>query len=115
MNDFNAANGRRDRYSEDVEFGRNAGGASATFDDLGHSTGRRDRAADKLSDARDKLSEAKDKVTERLAGASRYVKSRDMSEIMDDARDAARKNPRLAILTLAAVGFLLGRAMRRSR
>lgn len=115
MSDYNAANGRRDRYSEDVELRRNAGGSSATFDEFGHPAGRRGRAADRLSDAKEKLSDAKEKVTERFAGASRYVKARDMSEIVDDARDLAKQHPKVAILTLAAVGFLIGRVLRRSR
>ncbi|HYW50084.1 MAG TPA: hypothetical protein VE861_05730 [Gemmatimonadaceae bacterium] len=108
MSEYNPSNYRRDRYSDDVEFRRSGDSPSATFDQFDSSRGRGQRG-------KEKLSEAKDKLTQGFSTASHYFKSRDASEMMTDVRVAARKNPKIAILALAAIGFLIGRGMRRSR
>ena len=54
-------------------------------------------------------------MTDTFNMASQYVTSHDMSAMVDDAKQIVRKHPRAAIIALAAVGFLLGRSLRRSR
>ena len=61
------------------------------------------------------FSRARDSVQRGISGASEYVKSHDMDDVLAEARTVARRNPRVAIVALLAVGFLIGRMLRRPR
>jgi len=111
----NGLNSRSDRYSDGLDHDSRSTddtGSMPTpgYDDF-HPTGSRRRRRGKS----DGTATAKDRLTETFNTASRYVQSRDMSEMVDDVTQAARRNPRVAVIAVAAVGFLIGRSLRRSR
>lgn len=67
----------------------------------------------KLQDAAEK---AKDFANEKLAQAGdkfNELKEKDPKEIVEDAKDYARKNPGQTILISAAVGLVIGALLRR--
>lgn len=108
MPESNGAQYRRERYDED--FGPRGGAEASSFEDRLPSAAR--AAGRRVPEA---FSKAKDRVQRGFAGAQDYVKSHDVDDVLEDVRDVARKNPRVAIVAVVAVGFLLGRLMRRSR
>jgi ElaB/YqjD/DUF883 family membrane-anchored ribosome-binding protein len=78
---------------------------SQTAQEYGHkiseaATQAKDYVADKVSVVGDKLKE---------------LQNADLSEVAENAKDYARKNPGQAILISAAAGFLLGLILRGSR
>lgn len=108
MPEFNGSQYRRERYDEDIA---RRGGAESRSDDNDLTGGAR-AAGRRVPEA---FSKARNRVQRGLSGAQDYMKSHDMQDVIEDARDVARKNPRVAIVALVAVGFILGRLMRRSR
>lgn len=78
---------------------------SQTAQDYGH----------KISEA---ASQAKDYVTDKVSVVGDKLKelqNADLSEVAENAKDYARKNPGQAILISAAAGFLLGLIFRGTR
>ncbi len=112
MSPFNEAKHRRDRYTDELAGSRGSVGAAAYDefmpDGVRPSASSRDRSPEMFS-------RAKDKVQRGIAGATDYVKSHDMDDVLEDARSVARRNPRVAIVALVAVGFIIGRMLRRPR
>lgn len=108
MPESNGAQYRRDRYEDD--FAPRAGADAAEFGDR-----LPDGARAGVRRVPEALSRAKTSVRRGLSGAQEYVRSHDMDDVLEDARNLARKNPRVAIVALVAAGFVLGRLMRRSR
>jgi hypothetical protein len=108
---LNESQFRRDRYTDELRASGRDG--AAAYDEF---------MPDALKSAKnggmrtqEMYSRAKDSVQRGIAGATDYVKSHDVDDVLEDARTVARRNPRIAIVALVAVGFLIGRLMRRPR
>ena len=115
MTQENELNSHSDRYSDGLDFGSRMVEGSSRMAEPGYEdylpTGSPRSGARKVVG----IGTAKDRLSERFNAAADYVTSRDMSDMVDDVKEAARKHPRVAIVALAAVGFLIGRSLRRSR
>lgn len=48
-----------------------------------------------------------------LSSSARYLRERDMGDMMEDVMDVVRNNPGIALLSAAAFGFLVGRVITR--
>ena len=112
MAPFNDSQRQRDRYDDDAGTGRSRG-SDPSYDEFmpdgtHASIGGQQRT-------RAMFSRARDSVQRSISGASDYVKSHDMDDVLEEARTVARRNPRVAIVALLAVGFLVGRMLRRPR
>lgn len=112
MSPFQESQYRRERYGDDLGSPRGGAGA-ANYDEFmpegtHPSQGSRGRTPEMFS-------RAKDTVQRGISGATDYVKSHDFEDVLEDARSVARRNPRVAIVALVAVGFLIGRMLRRPR
>src|SRR5436305_7604989 len=73
------------------------------------------QCGDKLADA---ASRASDYVSDKVSAVGNKIKDlqgKDISEIADEAKDYARKNPGQAILISAAAGVFLGLLLRGGR
>jgi len=121
---FNDSQNRRERF-DDERSGSRAGDGAASYDDFimpdrnrGSGSGSR-RTPEAFSRARDKvqrgISGAQDTMQRGISGAQDYVASHDFEDVVEDARNVARRNPRMAIVALVAVGFIIGRLLRRPR
>jgi len=66
-------------------------------------------ASEGLHKVRDTANRAGDRVKSSLAQASNYVKTMDASDMWGDVKELARRNPGASILTVAVLGFALGR------
>ncbi|MES3033526.1 MAG: hypothetical protein V4813_05965 [Gemmatimonadota bacterium] len=108
MPETNGAQYRRERYDED--FGPQDRAEPFGVDDTLPEAAR--RAGRRVPEA---FSKARNRVQRGISGAQDYVKTHDVEDVLEDARNVARKNPRVAIVALVAVGFLIGRLMRRQR
>ena len=108
MTDHNGPQYRRDR--DDDEFGPRAGSDATGFEDA-----LADRARGAGRRVPEAFSRARSTVQRGISGAQDYVRTHDADDVLEDAREVARKNPRVAILAFVALGFVLGRLMRRSR
>jgi len=53
------------------------------------------------------------KTAEALGMAAGYIRTHDAQEMISDAEEAARQNPKPALIIAASVGFLLGALLRR--
>jgi ElaB/YqjD/DUF883 family membrane-anchored ribosome-binding protein len=78
-------------------------------DEAAHEYGR--KLANATSDARDFVS---DKATV-LGDKIKDLQNKDLSEVIDDAKNYARKNPGQTILISAAAGLVLGLLLRGAR
>jgi len=121
---FNDSQNRRERF-DDERSGSRAGDGAASYDDFimpdrtrASGSGPR-RTPEAFSRAKDKvqrgISGAQDTMQRGISGAQDYVKSHDFEDVVEDARNVARRNPRVAIVALMAVGFVIGRLLRRPR
>ena len=110
MTQHNDLNSRSDRYDDGLDYDSRSEQALGRYDDYMPRGSR--RPGMRQSDG---IAKAKDRITDTFNMASQYVTSHDMSAMVDDAKQIARKHPRAAMIALAAVGFLLGRSLRRSR
>lgn len=112
MSPLNESQFRRDRYNDELRGAMRAGDASA-YDEFKPDG---DRSAHNGGGRTPEMfSRAKDTVQRGISGATDYMKSHDVKDVLEDARTVARRNPRVAIVALVAVGFLIGRMMRRPR
>lgn len=112
MSPFNEAQQRRDRYNDEFGTSRGSAGAAAYDEFMPEGSHPSSRGRGRTPEM---FSRARDSVQRGISGASDYVKSHDMDEVIEDARNVARRNPKVAIAAFVAVGFLIGRLMRRSR
>jgi hypothetical protein len=109
---FNDSQYRRARYND--ELGTSRGGADAANSDEFMPDGT--HSARNPRDREPQMfSRAKDTVQRGISGATDYVRSHDIEDVLEDARKVARRNPRVAIIAVVAVGFLIGRMLRRPR
>ena len=111
-NDFNS---RSDRHDDGLDYESRSEQALGSISEPGYDDYKPRGSRRPGMRQSDGIAKAKDRLTETFNMASEYVKSHDMSAIVDDAKQVARKHPRAAIIALAAVGFLVGRSLRRSR
>jgi hypothetical protein len=87
---------------------------------------QRERTADRLGDVADTMREKQQQLpggetTQRVAAtaadkmdqASMYLQQHDMTDIANDLQQFARAHPTESLVAAAALGFLVGRAMRR--
>jgi len=104
----------QDDSALDTETGQHT--QSSTMDD--HETdGFRNAergATEGLHKARDTAERAGNRVKSGLTQASNYVKSMDASDMWGDLKELARRNPGASMLTVAVIGFALGRTTSRS-
>jgi ElaB/YqjD/DUF883 family membrane-anchored ribosome-binding protein len=77
--------------------------------DAAHEYGR--KIADAASHARDFVSEKATVLGDKI----KDLQNKDLSEVVDDAKDYARKNPGQTILISAAAGLVLGLLLRGAR
>ena len=54
------------------------------------------------------------KTAEAIGSSAAYLRQHDIQEMTADAERTAKENPAAALVVAAAVGFLLGTALRRS-
>jgi len=100
--------------------------ASKLADDVSESAGRQrenaakglHRAASAIQDNAGKLgsgraSDAARKVAQCIDSTASYLQDHDFNDMRKDVMDVCRRHPAEAILSSLALGFLLGRAMRR--
>src|SRR5438132_7043021 len=83
-----------------------AGGSADRWEEAAHEYGR------KIADA---AAKTRDYVGEKVAVAGEKFKelqNKDLNEVVDNAKDYARKNPGQAILISAAAGLFLGLLLR---
>lgn len=84
------------------------------------------RATESLDDAADVASEAIDATRERLGNAGRrasraasdsadYFRKNGPRGVARDVEDVIRKHPGMALMVCAAVGFLIGRSLKKAR
>ncbi len=114
MTPLNESQYRRRRYID--EFAGTSDGTSpgaSTYDEFMPDGARSpDNGQRRTPEA---FSRAKDTVQRGFSGAQRYITSHDVEDVVEDARNVARRNPRIAIVALVAVGFVIGRLLRRPR
>lgn len=70
-------------------------------------------AADGLNKVKDTAERTGNRVKSGLAQATKYVKSMDASDMWGDVKELARRNPGASMLTMAVIGFALGRTVSR--
>lgn len=90
-------------------------GTTGTRTGTGTATGLAQEYGGKISEA---ASQAKDYVSDKMTVVGdkiKELKDTDLSEITENAKDYARKNPGQAILISAAAGLLVGLILRGSR
>jgi len=90
-------------------------GTTGTGTGTGTATGLAQEYGGKISEA---ASQAKDYVSDKISVVGDKIKeiqNADLSEITENAKDYARKNPGQAILISAAAGLLVGLILRGSR
>ena len=90
-------------------------GSGTTGTGTGTATGLAQEYGGKISEA---ASQAKDYVSDKISVVGDKIKeiqNADLSEITENAKDYARKNPGQAILISAAAGLLVGLILRGSR
>lgn len=90
-------------------------GTSGTGAGTGTATGLAQEYGGKISEA---ATQAKDYVSDKMTVVGDKIKelqNADLSEITENAKDYARKNPGQAILISAAAGLLVGLILRGSR
>jgi ElaB/YqjD/DUF883 family membrane-anchored ribosome-binding protein len=90
-------------------------GTTGTGIGTGTATGLAQEYGGKISEA---ASQAKDYVSDKISVVGDKIKeiqNADLSEITENAKDYARKNPGQAILISAAAGLLVGLILRGSR
>jgi ElaB/YqjD/DUF883 family membrane-anchored ribosome-binding protein len=90
-------------------------GTSSTGTGAATATGLAQEYGGKISEA---ASQAKDYVTDKMSVVGdkfKELQNADLSEITENAKDYARKNPGQAILISAAAGLLVGLILRGSR
>ena len=112
MSPLNESQFRSDRYDEEFGVSSRAGGAAAYEEFVPEGTRSSHAGGVRTPEM---FSRARDTLQRGIRGATTYVKSHDVDDVLEDARTVARRNPRVAIVALVAVGFLIGRLMRRSR
>ena len=115
MTQHNDLNSRSDRYDDGLDYDGRSEQTLGSISEPGYDDYKPRGSRRPGMRQGDGINKAKDRLTETFNTASQYVKSHDMSAMVDDAKQVARKHPRAAIIALAAVGFLLGRSLRRSR
>lgn len=69
----------------------------------------------KFSDAAANAGQYLSETVSHLGEKIQEIRNKDISEVADEAKDYARKNPGQALLISAAAGFLLGFLFRRRR
>jgi ElaB/YqjD/DUF883 family membrane-anchored ribosome-binding protein len=82
---------------------------------------RREPAARTLQKTAERLEETANRVTSVVSGAARklnatadYIREHDVREMRDDVQNLVRRHPVPALAAAAVVGYLVGRAFRRS-
>ncbi len=86
------------------------------FESAAHEAGRLGQtAADRARSAADAAKNATKRVQRGLSHGADWVKQHDASEMWDEMQGLARRHPGKSMLAVAAVGFLVGRSLRRSR
>jgi ElaB/YqjD/DUF883 family membrane-anchored ribosome-binding protein len=83
--------------------------AGEGFDEAAHEYGR--KIANAASDARDFVSDKATVIGDKI----KDLQNKDLSEVIDDAKNYARKNPGQTILISAAAGLVLGLLLRGAR
>ena len=80
--------------------------------------GALDRTADTLHQQGDRIAStaanAAHATADKLQNVADYVRSHDTRAMVDDAGDLVRRYPAQSLVAAAAVGFLVGRALRNS-
>jgi len=114
MTPFNESQYRSRRYTDEfADTSDGTGPGAATYDEFmpdgARSPDNRQRRTP------EGFSRAKDSVQRGFSDAQRYITSHDVEDVVEDARNVARRNPRVAIVALVAVGFIIGRLLRRPR
>lgn len=77
-----------------------------------------ERAADTLRERSEQIpggertTEIANRAADSMEGVAQYLQDTEMSEMMHDVERVVRDHPREALLAAAAVGFLVGRALR---
>ena len=115
MTQHNDLNSRSDRYDDGLDYDSRSEQARGSMSEPGYDDYMPRSSRRPGMRQSDGIAKAKDRMTDTFNMASQYVTSHDMSAMVDDAKHIVRKHPRAAIIALAAVGFLLGRSLRRSR
>jgi len=111
---FNESQYRRQRYTDEFAGSRDGTGPGAAAYDEFMPEGARSPDSGKRRTP-EAFARAKDTVQRGFSGAQRYITSHDVEDVLEDARNVARRNPRVAIAALVAVGFIIGRLLRRPR
>lgn len=100
--------------------------AEATASELGRSAEKKaqrartraaaglDSAAKSMHAGADRVADAGHSAGDALASSARYVREHDARDMAEDAMDIVRRNPGVALLGAAALGFLVGRAITRN-
>jgi ElaB/YqjD/DUF883 family membrane-anchored ribosome-binding protein len=109
---FNERRDRRERYLDELDGARDASGAAAYEEFIPHGS-RGSTSQQRKSPVA--LARARDTVQRGMSGAQDYLQSHDVEDMIEDARNVARRHPRAAITLFVAVGFILGRVLRRPR
>jgi len=81
-----------------------------------HEAGRLGQAAaDRARGAADKARNATKRMQRGISTGADWVKEHDANEMWGEVQTLARKHPGKSMLAVAAIGFLVGRGVRRSR
>lgn len=101
--------------------------AAATASELGRSAERRtqrvrtraaaglDSAARSVHAGAERAADAGHSAGDALASGAEYVREHDVRDMMEDVMDVVRSNPGVALLSAAALGYLVGRVITRAR
>jgi ElaB/YqjD/DUF883 family membrane-anchored ribosome-binding protein len=73
-----------------------------------------DSTASALHQGGEKVGSMAHSTADKLSGTAEYLRNHDAKSMMADVEQLVKKNPGASLLAAGAIGFLMGRTMRRS-